>query len=346
METEIHQYVYGLTAGPRLVTLRHPMTRQPHVLSFPPASTVGNWWMDQIICGDSKAILHTLPDDCIHLAITSPPYNVGLQYDTHNDKMPYDEYLRWLTSFWSELHRVLVPGGRFALNVAPTSIKDFRPVHYDMARDLTRLGFIMRTEILWYKQTMRRRTAWGSWKSPRNPHMVPSWEYVLIFSKGSWTLEGDKADADITGEEFIKFSDAFWQILPETRSRQPFLNSLYPPRRGRKVPQAKVAGHPAPFPEELIYRLIKFYSYRNNVVLDPFGGTGTVATVAYRTGRRYVHLDHSKKYCEIAAKRVAEGKRIHHQGMATQTPPPLRRRKEGRDGWAASDRCAIAPTRR
>ena len=79
-------------------------------------------------------------------------------------------------------------GGRFALNVAPTSIKDFRPVHYDMARDLMELGFIMRTEILWYKQTMRRRTAWGSWKSPRNPHMVPSWEYVLVFCKGSWTL--------------------------------------------------------------------------------------------------------------------------------------------------------------
>ncbi|MBM4084390.1 MAG: site-specific DNA-methyltransferase [Planctomycetes bacterium] len=281
------------------------MPQPSGVVKFPPASTDGAWWKDRILCGDSRAILQAMPSECVHLAITSPPYNVGLDYDSHHDKMPYEDYLRWLTAFWSELHRVLAHGGRFALNIAPTSIKDFRPVHYDMARDLRALGFIMRTEILWYKQAMRRRTAWGSWKSPSNPHMVPSWEYVLVFSKGSWTLEGNKADADITGEEFIKFSDAFWPISPETRGRQPFLKSLYPPRRGRKTPEAKEEGHPAPFPEELIYRLIKFYSYRGNVVLDPFGGTGTVAAVAHRTGRRFVHLDISPKYCAIAAERVA-----------------------------------------
>jgi DNA modification methylase len=286
-------------------SMHNSVKHLPRVLNFPSCRKQGEWWKDQIICGDSRAVLRALPDECIHLAITSPPYNVGLQYDSHDDKMPYEDYLNWLTTFWSELHRVLVPGGRFALNIAPTSIKDFRPIHYDMARDLMRLGFIMRTEILWYKQTMRRRTAWGSWKSPRNPHVIPSWEYVLVFSKGSWTLEGNKADADITGEEFIKYSDAFWYIPPETRGRQPFLKSLYPPRRGHKSPEAKGNGHPAPFPEELIKRLIKFYSFRGNVVLDPFGGTGTVATIAQRTGRHFVHLDLSKKYCEIAADRVA-----------------------------------------
>ena len=274
------------------------------VLDFPVSSPTGEWWKNQVICGDSREILRAMPDECVHLAITSPPYNVGLQYDSHDDEMPYAEYLEWLMEFWTGLYRVLVPGGRFALNVAPTSIKDFRPTHYDMARDLMRLGFIMRTEILWYKQTMRRRTAWGSWKSPRNPHMVPSWEYVLVFSKGSWTLEGRKEDADITGEEFIRYSDAFWQIQPETRGRQPFLKSLYPPRNGRKLPAQKAGGHPAPFPEELIKRLIRFYCYRGNVVLDPFGGTGTVAAVARRYDRRFVHLDISPKYCSIAAERV------------------------------------------
>jgi DNA modification methylase len=279
--------------------------KPPRVLNFSKALAVKNWWKDQIVCGDSHEALHAMPDESVHLAITSPPYNVGLEYDSHNDKMPYADYLKWLMGFWAELYRVLVPGGRFALNVAPTSIKDFRPIHYDMARDLMQLGFIMRTEILWYKQTMRRRTAWGSWKSPRNPHMVPSWEYVLVFCKGSWALEGDKADADITSEEFIEYSDAFWAIPPETRRRQPFLNSLYPPRSGRKAPEQKKGGHPAPFPEELIKRLIKFYSYRGNVVLDPFGGTGTVAAVAYRHNRHFVHLDISKNYCAIAAQRVA-----------------------------------------
>ena len=224
----------------------------------------------------------------------------------------------------------ILSGGRFCLNVQPTSIKDFKPVHYDMAAQLRSIGFIMRTEILWYKQTMRRRTAWGSWKSPRNPHIIPSWEYVLVFSKGSWALEGNKADADITGDEFIKFSDGFWQIRPETRGRQPFLNGLYPPRRkGRDAPEVaerqaakKDEGHPAPFPEELIYRLIKFYSYRGNVVLDPFGGTGTVATIAQRTGRHFVHLDLSKKYCEIAAERVAvEMKQLRFEKTSVGATP-------------------------
>jgi DNA modification methylase len=238
--------------------------------------------------------------------ITSPPYNVGLDYDRHNDVMPYKTYLKWLRHVWKQVYRVLVDGGRFALNIAPTSIKDFKPIHYDMAAQLHGLGFIMRTEIIWYKQTMRRRTAWGSWKSPRNPHILPSWEYVLVFSKGSWTLDGDKKDADISGEEFIQFSDGFWQIHPERRGRKPFLKGLYPPTRGRKAPKSRRDGHPAPFPEELIYRLIKFYSYRGNVVLDPFGGTGTVAVVAKKTGRHFIHVDVSKKYCRIAAGRLVQ----------------------------------------
>jgi DNA modification methylase len=301
------------------------MQTLPKVLTFPTASTEGDWWKDCIICGDSKAILQAMPDECVHLAITSPPYNVGLDYDGHHDKMAYDDYLAWLMPFWRELQRVLVPGGRFALNIAPTSIKDFKPIHYDMATQLRGLGFLMRTEILWYKQTMRRRTAWGSFRRPSNPHIIPSWEYVLVFSKGRWDLPGNKADADITGKEFINFSDGFWKIKPETAGRQPFLKSLYPPRHGRGAPKAK-EGHPAPFPEELVYRLIKFYSYKGNVVLDPFGGTGTVAAVAARTGRHFVHLDLSKKYCEVAAQRVsAELKQLKLEPL--DTPSPMRRKK-------------------
>jgi site-specific DNA-methyltransferase (adenine-specific) len=282
------------------------------ITNFPAPRQPTGWWRDRIICGDCRQVLAVMPTGSVHLAITSPPYNVGLEYDGHNDQMSYDEYLAWLVPTWQQIYRVLVEGGRFALNITPTGIKDFQPVHYDMARQLRELGFIMRTEILWYKQTMRRRTAWGSFRRPSNPHIIPSWEYVLVFSKGSWTLPGDKADADITSAEFIKFSDGFWQIRPETASRQPFLKSLYPPRRkGRDAPQVaeqqaarKSEGHPAPFPEELIYRLIKFFSYRGNVVLDPFGGTGTVAAVAQQTGRHFVHIDLSKRYCEITNQRL------------------------------------------
>ena len=177
---------------------------------------------------------------------------------------------------------MLVPGGRFALNVAPTSIKNFRPIHHDLTRDLTELGLLLRTEIIWYKQTMGRRTAWGSWRSPSNPHVIPSWEYVLVFSKESYRLPGDPDRVDISATEFQRYSDGFWRI---------------PPERNRR-------GHPAPFPWELIQRLVRFYSYRGNVVLDMFGGTGTVAAVARANGRHFVSIDASEEYCRGALLRV------------------------------------------
>ncbi|MGI0151523.1 MAG: DNA-methyltransferase, partial [Thermoplasmata archaeon] len=155
-------------------------------------------WMDRIVEADARECLRALPAESVHLAVTSPPYNVGIEYRGYADDRRHEEYLAWLRSVWQDLARVLVPGGRFALNVAPTSIKDFHPIHHDLSADLRDLGFIMRTEIIWSKQTMGRRTAWGSWRSPSNPHIIPSWEYVLVFSKGEWKLEGDPASADIT----------------------------------------------------------------------------------------------------------------------------------------------------
>ena len=237
---------------------------------------------DLVIHGDARATLECLPPSSVHLAVTSPPYNVGIPYAGYADDRGGDEYLDWLSVVWRALHRVLVPGGRFALNVAPTSIKDFRPIHHDLATRLRAQGYIMRTEIIWYKQTMGRRTAWGSWRSPANPHIVPSWEYVLVFSKGSWRLEGPREAIDISAKEFQDFSDGFWQIPPERRRK----------------------GHPAPFPEDLILRLVKYYSYRGQTVLDMFGGTGTVAAVARATGRHFLHIDSSAEYCAQALTRV------------------------------------------
>lgn len=242
--------------------------------------------INKIVCGDVLETMKDIPGNSVHLAITSPPYNVGKNYDKHNDKMDYQEYLDWLEKVWIETKRVLVPGGRFALNIAPTGIKDFVPIHHDFANQMRKIGMEFRTEIIWYKQTMLKRTAWGSFKSPANPHIVPSWEYILIFSKNGDRLDGSEKNADITKEEFMKFSDGMWYIPPETQRN----------------------GHPAPFPEELIYRLIKFYSYKGNTVLDMFGGTGTIAVVSQKTGRNFIHIDISPEYCKIAENRLAKVK--------------------------------------
>lgn len=242
--------------------------------------------LNRIICGDVLKELEKIPSNSVHLTITSPPYNVGKEYDSHSDDMGYKEYLGWLLKVWKEVRRLLVPGGRFCLNIAPTGIKDFIPLHHDFSNQLRKAGMKFRTEIVWYKQTMLKRTAWGSWKSPSNPHIVPSWEYVLVFSKNGNQLKGSSKEADITEKEFKQFSDGFWKIPPERKRN----------------------GHPAPFPEELIYRLLKFYSFKNNVVLDMFGGTGTVAAVAAKTGRNFIHIDVSKEYCKTTKERLKKAK--------------------------------------
>ncbi|MCI4340394.1 MAG: site-specific DNA-methyltransferase [Thermoplasmata archaeon] len=256
-------------------------------------------WADRIIHGDAGKVLDRLPKASVHLAVTSPPYNVGIRYQGYSDDRSYEEYLRWLGGIGKSLYRVLVPGGRFALNVAPTSIKAFRPIHHHLARELQSAGFILRTEIIWYKQTMGRRTAWGSWRSPANPHVIPSWEYVLVFSKESWRLPGDPTQIDISSEEFQRVSDGFWAI---------------PPERNRR-------GHPAPFPWELIQRLVRFYTYRGNTVLDMFGGTGTVAAVARANGRHFISIDAAAEYCELARQRVATAQPL---GTGAIIPPPER----------------------
>ena len=269
-------------------------------------------FLDQIICGDCVEVMSQIPDGTVHLAVTSPPYNLGIGYDNHDDTLAYESYLAWMKTVWTETKRVLVPGGRFALNIAPTSIKNFRPIHHDFSNQLREIGMTMRTEIIWYKQTMGRRTAWGSWKSPSNPHIVPSWEYVLVFCRDSWTLEGDASDIDITSDEFMRFSDGFWYIPPESQRR----------------------GHPTPFPEELIYRLIKFYTYKGNVVLDMFGGTGTVAVVAQKTGRHFIHIDISQKYCQIAEQRLETARMLQEFPLAvgrTGRKPQVSRRSASKE---------------
>ncbi len=258
-------------------------------------------FLNKIICGDALAVLKKIPSNSIHMAITSPPYNLGINYATYNDDLEYDQYLKWLKDIFAETNRVLMEGGRLAINIAPTSIKNFRPVHHDISRIVRDIGMIMRTEIIWYKQSMTaKRTAWGSWQSPSNPHIIPSWEYVMVFSKNEWRLDAkrkkgdieEKAQADIRPEEFEKYSDGFWQIQPD--------NEGFWHISAERVRN----GHPAPFPEELIYRLAKFYTYKGDILLDMFGGTGTVAYVAMKNDRQFVHIDICKEYCEIALKRL------------------------------------------
>ncbi|MCS7029476.1 MAG: site-specific DNA-methyltransferase [Bacteroidia bacterium] len=239
---------------------------------------------NQIICGDSEQVLKDIPDNCIDLIITSPPYNFGLDYAQSQDDYHWQHYFDKLFRIFEECIRVLKYSGRIAINVQPL-YSDYIPTHHFISNFFTARKMIWKTEILWQKNNYSAKfSSWGSWKSPSSPYFKTTWEYIEVFCKGDLKKQGKKEDIDITEEEFKKWVNAAWNIAPE-RNMDKF-------------------DHPAMFPEELVKRLIKLFSYQNDVVLDPFNGAGTTTYVAKILNRRFVGIDISEKYCQTARERL------------------------------------------
>jgi site-specific DNA-methyltransferase (adenine-specific) len=234
----------------------------------------------------SSEQMDELPDNSIHLMITSPPYNVTKEYD--ND-LNLNEYLALLKKVWEETYRVLVPGGRACINIANLGRKPYIPLHSYIIKDMFDIGFVMRGEIIWNKGTSASpSTAWGSWLSAANPVLRDIHEYILIFSKDTFSLAGKGKESTIEKEEFLEWTKSVW---------------TFPAVSAKKI------GHPAPFPEELPNRLIKLYSFKNDIILDPFLGSGTTSLTAVKNERNYVGYDTNIKYIHHANKRVEEYKR-------------------------------------
>lgn len=241
---------------------------------------------NKIICADSLEILKKLPDNCVDIIFTSPPYNFDIDYDKYEDKIDWDSYFDMIFSIFREGIRVLKYGRRFFVNIQP-GWKEHIPTHHLIGKFFLENNMIWHSEILWEKNNYNASLcSWGSWKSPSCPYLKSTWEYVELYCKGSLKKDGDPSNIDITGDEFKKWTNAKWSIAPETRMG--------------------VFGHPAMFPEELVERSLKLFSYKGDIILDPFSGAGTTATVAKRLGRRYLGIDISQEYCEVAEKRLNE----------------------------------------
>ncbi len=243
--------------------------------------------LNRLYCKSSEN-MEEIPDNSVHLMITSPPYNVGKEYD--ND-LTLDEYLELLTSVFSQTYKKLVTGGRACINIANIGRKPYIPLHAMVIETMLDLGFLMRGEIIWDKSASGGGScAWGSWMSASNPVLRDYHEYILIFSKESYSKNKAQAKRDtIDKDDFIQWTKSIWTF--------PAVN-------------AKRIGHPAPFPIELPHRLINLYSYEGDVVLDPFCGSGTTCIAALQNKRNYIAYDINEDYIRLSQKRISNHKFI------------------------------------
>lgn len=238
------------------------------------------------IIASSCENMKDIPNNSLHLMITSPPYNVSKEYD--ND-LSLNEYLNLLKNCFTETYRVLVDGGRACINIANIGRKPYIPLSDYVSKIMIEIGFNMRGEIIWNKSAGAGiSTAWGSFQSASNPILRDVHEYILIFSKGNYKRERNKEEKElrkdnITKEEFIEWTKSVWTMNTES---------------------AKRIGHPAPFPEELPNRLIKLFSFTNDIVIDPFMGSGTTAIAAIKNSRNFVGYEINKEYINLANNRI------------------------------------------
>ena len=240
-----------------------------------------------VLHGDSAQLDRALPAASVNLIVTSPPYGLGVDYGQagYADDQPYQAYLAWVREWASALLRVSEIGGRACINVPLDSNKGGkRAIYADYLHIFQEVGWTYQTSIVWNEQNISRRTAWGSWLSPSAPFVTAPVEMVAVFYSGSYRRPPtDGRRGDILRDEFLAWTLGMWTFAGANARR---------------------TGHPAPFPEELPRRLIKLYSYPEDLILDPFVGSGTTLVAAARLGRRSIGVEINRDYCDLSIANV------------------------------------------
>ena len=267
---------------------------------------------DTVWVGDARAMDDhgDVADGSVALVVTSPPYFAGKEYETAlgvgHIPADYDEYLGMLHAVFAQCLAKLEPGGRIAVNVANLGRKPYRSLSRDVIDVLESLGFLLRGEIVWQKSHAAGGScAWGTYQRPGNPVLRDITERIVVASKGRFdravpaqarAARGLPSEGSMTMDEFVDATTDLWDIPTESATR---------------------VGHPAPFPVELPRRLIELYTYRGDLVLDPFMGSGSTAVAALRTERHFVGFDTDAEYVALAGRRIAEAR----AELAAAAPP-------------------------
>jgi len=233
--------------------------------------------------GDSLSP-QTFTEEFIDLTVTSPPYNVDIQYNSNNDDLSYEEYLdftrKWITNVFSWTKNQ----GRFLLNIPLDKNKGGqKSVGADITTIAQQIGWKYHSTIIWNEGNISRRTAWGSWLSASSPYVIAPVELIVVLYKGEWKKTGGTGESDISRQDFMDWTNGVWTFNGESKKR---------------------IGHPAPFPLQLPYRAIKLFSFVNDVVFDPFSGSGTTLIAAANNNRIGVGLEIDPNYCELSKNRI------------------------------------------
>ena len=219
----------------------------------------------------------------VDLIITSPPYDVDIEYNTFNDKIPYKEYLEFTKKWLTKCYEYSKEGGRFCLNIPLDKNKGGQQsVYADIVTIAKKVGWKYHSTIVWNEQNISRRTAWGSWISASAPYIIAPVEMIAVLYKEQWKKK-NKGESDITRDEFIEWTNGVWNFMGESK---------------------KKIRHPSPFPVQLPRRCVKLFSYVGDTVLDPFLGSGTTLVACLQTGRKGIGIEIDRKYCEIAKQRL------------------------------------------
>ena len=240
-------------------------------------------YINKIICGDCLEVMKGIPDKVIDLVVTSPPYNCGIDYGIHNDNMKWVEYYSWCKDWLTEIFRIIKDDGRICLiHYLSLGQVDNR---YAPLMELNclaeEIGFKHYGLAIWWDITLTKRTAWGSWLSASAPYINSPFEGILILYKNYWK-KINQGTTEISPKEFMESCSGIWKIPTEHNRR-----------------------HPAPFPIELASRCMRLFSWKGDILLDPFLGSGTTAVACKELGRNFIGIEIEPKYCEIAKRRLA-----------------------------------------
>jgi len=236
------------------------------------------------IYNDDIVTTDCISKESIDLIITSPPYNVDIQYGSHNDKMTYEIYLEFTRKWITRCYEFAKDDGRFCLNIPLDKNKDGQQsVGADITTIAKKIGWKYHSTIIWNEGNISRRTAWGSFKSASAPYVIAPVEIIVLLYKKYWRKQGLSRENDITKEEFMAWTNGVWTFNGESKKR---------------------VGHPAPFPRELPKRCIKLFSFLGDTVLDPFLGSGTTLIEAYTNKRKGIGVDVDTNYCKLAKNRI------------------------------------------